>query len=105
MLNSSCRVPGKLYLYEFASHASNHKTTPDGELASHESNHKTAPDGCGDTPRNDEVPREKPWLCRRTAVTTSSKEALSRHPSSSLYLSLLKFVGVSKPFVLRAAMS
>ena len=38
------------------------------------------------TPRKEEVPREKPWLWRRTAMMSSSKLMLSMHSVRSAYL-------------------
>ena len=45
-----------------------------------------APEGWWVTPRKVEVPREKPWLWRRTAMISSSRLMLSRHSVSSAYL-------------------
>ena len=38
------------------------------------------------TPRKVEVPREKPWLCRRTAMMSSSSEMPCMHSVRSAYL-------------------
>ncbi len=38
------------------------------------------------TPRKEEVPREKPWLWRRTAMISSSRLILSMHSVRSAYL-------------------
>ncbi len=38
------------------------------------------------TPRKVEVPREKPWLCLRTAMMSSSKEMSCMHSVRSAYL-------------------
>jgi hypothetical protein len=38
------------------------------------------------TPRKDDEPREKPWLWRRTAMTSSSRLMLSMHAVSAAYL-------------------
>ena len=40
-----------------------------------------APEGWWVTPRKVEVPREKPWLCRRTAMMSSSSEMPCMHSS------------------------
>jgi hypothetical protein len=45
-----------------------------------------APEGWCVTPRKAEVPREKPWLWRRTAMISSSSEMLSMHSVRSAYL-------------------
>ena len=38
------------------------------------------------TPRKVEVPREKPWLCLRTAMMSSSREMSCMHSVRSAYL-------------------
>ena len=48
-----------------------------------------SPEGCGDTPRYADVPLEKPWLCLRTAVTTSSSVEEPKQPSRSRYLNTI----------------
>ncbi len=46
----------------------------------------SAPDGWCVTPRKADVPRLKPWLCRRTAMMSSSRLMLSMHSIRSEYL-------------------
>ena len=46
----------------------------------------SVPDGWCVTPRKAEVPRLKPWLCRRTAMISSSKLMLSMQSIRSEYL-------------------
>ena len=45
-----------------------------------------APEGWRVTPRKVDVPREKPWLWRRTAMISSSSVMLSRQAVRSAYL-------------------
>ena len=47
---------------------------------------ESAPDGWCVTPRKADVPRLKPWLCRRTAMMSSSRLMLSMHSIRSEYL-------------------
>ena len=47
---------------------------------------RAAPEGWWVTPRKVEVPREKPWLCRRTAMMSSSSEMPCMHSVRSAYL-------------------
>lgn len=46
----------------------------------------SAPEGWWVTPRKEEVPLEKPWLCLRTAMISSSTEMLPMHSVRSEYL-------------------